>query len=152
MYYAESSVLIPFTLARTVDVDKTKAVDELFEKINSEEIKCCTSFYALLEVYIFALGNALNFEEGSSVGKEALVKILQSKMSLLTMVNREERILHENKFKKLKDKSDIPHAILASINNCKGIVTYDSHFKDVLDVIISMTPEELLEKLKKNAK
>ncbi len=148
MYYIDSSILIPFTLARTVDINKTKSIDELFEKINSDEIKCCTSFYALLEVHIFALGNALNFEEGSSVGKDALIKILQSKISLLTMVKREERILYESKFKKLKDKADIPHAIITYINNCEGIVTYDTHFKDVSDVIVPITPEEILEKIK----
>ena|SRR3989338_2032892 len=149
MYYVESSVLIPFTLARTVDESKTKSIDTLFEKIDSDEVKCCTSFYALLETYIFALDNASNFDEGSIAGKEALIKILQSGILLLTMAKREERILHESKFKRLKDKSDIPHAIVAFVNNCEGIATYDSHFKDASDVITPITPEELLEKLKK---
>ena len=99
-----------------------------------------------MEVYIFALDNAENFEEGSEAGKAALVKILQSKLILLTMATREERIRHEHQFKKLKDKSDIPHAILTFINNCR-IVTYDNHFDAVKDLVNPITPENLLKEI-----
>jgi predicted nucleic acid-binding protein len=77
-----------------------------------------------------------------------LIKILSSGVLLLTMVKREDRINYEHKFRKLKDKSDIPHAILAFINNCK-IVTYDKHFNAIKDVIQIITPEEILKEIRK---
>jgi len=44
----------------------------------------------------------------------------------------------------MQDLSDQPHAILAYLNNCEAIITYDEHFKDIAHLIPVHTPEEFL--------
>lgn len=54
-YYVDTSVLLIYTLASGKEVDRYPFVTKLFNLIESEKIKATTSFYALHELYIFAL-------------------------------------------------------------------------------------------------
>lgn len=45
----------------------------------------------------------------------------------------------------MRDSSDVPHVITAYLNNCSAIVTYDSHFDAVADIIPCYAPDTLLE-------
>lgn len=77
------------------------------------------------------------------IGKTAFEEILKNRVEIIPLLNREERIRYSNSIK-LNDASDIPHVILALIEKCDCIVTYDSHF-DVVSTIIKISrPEELL--------
>jgi hypothetical protein len=99
-------------------------VSRLFERLNAGKIKAITSFYALHELFIIAIQNVPDLENDSKFGKEALSKILETKIILAPLLNREDRIIHAHKFSSLNDASDIPHAISAVIYNCEDIIPY----------------------------
>ncbi len=77
------------------------------------------------------------------IGKTALEEILKNRVEIIPLLNRVDRIRYSNSIK-LNDASDIPHAILAIIEKCDCIVTYDSHFDDINTIIKIFRPEELL--------
>lgn len=137
-------MLLVYTLAEDVEKERYRHVSALFKLINAGKIKAITSFYALHELFIIALQNAPDLETGSIFGKEALSKILETKIILAPLLKREDRILHSETFSKLNDASDIPHAISALVYNCEDIVAYDDHFKATSDVIPYLMPEEVI--------
>ena len=54
-YYLDTSVLLVYTLASGKEIERYTFVTKLFDLIAKEKIKTTTSFYALHELYIFAL-------------------------------------------------------------------------------------------------
>ena len=143
MYYIDTSVLFVYTLGEDKEKERYKFVLNFFSSINSGKCKACVSFYALHEIPLIAFQNAPTFELGSKYAKEALLKILKSEVHVLPLLDREERIIHAQRFLGLRDSSDIPHAISAFVYNAKAIVAYDDHFKDISDVIPYVKPEEI---------
>lgn len=144
MHYLDTSVLLVYTLAQALEKERYVHVSRLFELVNTGKIKAITSFYALHELFIIAIQNAPDLETGSNFGKEALNKILDTKIILAPLLNREDRILHAQKFSSLNDASDIPHAISAVVYNCEDIIAYDDHFRAIEDVIPYLAPEEAI--------
>ncbi len=144
MHYLDTSVLLVYTLAQALEKERYVHVSRVFELVNGGKIKAITSFYALHELFIIAIQNAPDIETGSEFGKEALSKILETKIILAPLLKREDRILHAQKFSALNDASDIPHAISAAIYNCEGIVAYDDHFRDIENIIPYLAPEDLI--------
>ena len=145
MYYIDTSVLFVYTLAENKEKERYKSVSDFFNRINSGKCKACVSFYALHEILVIAFQNAPTFELGSKYAKEALLKILKTEVHVLPLLDREERIIHAQKFSGLRDSSDVPHAISAFVYNADAIIAYDDHFKDISDVIPYMKPEEILD-------
>lgn len=143
-YYLDTSVLLVYTLASGSETARYPAVQEVFRLIKQEVIKAMTSFYALHEVYLFALEHAPDFELGTAYGKEAMTQILSTKLQLTPLLNRMERKINARLFRTLPDGSDLPHAISAKIWGCDGIIAYDDHFRAIADVLTYTTPEELL--------
>ncbi len=143
-YYFDTSVLLVYTLTCGTEVDRYPSVQKLFNLIESDQLKSITSFYALHELYIFALENAPDFEIGSEYGKAAMNMILSSKIHITPLLNRIERKINERFFKHLPDISDLPHAISAKLWGCDGIVAYDIHFKSISDVLEHKTPDDIL--------
>lgn len=144
MHYLDTSVLLVYTLAQALEKERYKHVSRLFELINAGKVKAVTSFYALHELFIIAIQNSPDFETGSKFGKEALNKVLDTEIILIPLLNREERILHAQKFSSLNDASDIPHTISAVVYNCEDIVAYDAHFRAIEDVIPYLAPEDVI--------
>jgi hypothetical protein len=107
-------------------------------------LSAATSFYALHELYIFALDNAPDFAVGSAFGKAALEKVLRLPIQILPFVSRVERMRHARRFSRLRDATDVPHAIAASVYDCEAIVAYDEHFSSISDLIPHTTPEDYL--------
>jgi len=140
--YLETSVLVVYCFGEKLEPDRYKPVKTLFDKINSEKIKGIASFYSLHELFIFAIEN-FSPNIGRIIGKRALEEILRNKVELIPLLNREQRILYSHKME-LNDASDIPHAILAFIEKCDCIITYDKHFDSINNIIKIMQPEELL--------
>lgn len=95
-------------------------------------------------MFIIAIQNVPDLETGSNFGKEALNKIMETRIILVPLLKREDRILHAQKFSSLNDASDIPHAIFAVIYNCADIVAYDDHFRAIEDVIPYLAPEDVI--------
>ena len=143
-YYLDTSVLLVYTLACDKEIDRYTAVHKLFALIQTGAIKAITSFYALHEVYLFALENAPEFEIGAQYGKEALNLILSSHVQLTPLLSRMERLVNARFFKKLPDSTDLPHAISAKLYGCEVIVAYDEHFRAISDVLQYQTPEEVM--------
>ena len=72
-----------------------------------------------------------------------LLEVLQHRIGVFRFLSREERLIHRRKFT-IHDPSDEPHVIAALLSECDAILTYDTHFDDIRDVIPAYTPETLL--------
>lgn len=140
--YLETSVLVVYCFGEKLEPDRYKPVKILFDKINTEKIKGLVSFYSLHELFIFAIEN-FSPDIGRILGKRALEEILKTRVELIPLLNREQRIRYSREMK-LNDASDIPHAILAFIEKCDCIITYDTHFDSINNIIKIVQPEELL--------
>ncbi len=68
---------------------------------------------------------------------------MKCRVEIIPLLNREQRIRYSSNIK-LNDSSDVPHAILAIMEKCDCIVTYDSHFDDISTVIEINQPDELI--------
>jgi len=144
LVYLDTSVLLVYTLTHSTEVERSRAVDRLFANISSGLIAAAASFYALHELYIFALENAPDLDTGCNFGKAALEKILRLPLRILPLSSRTERRRLVRRFMALRDASDIPHAISAYVARCEAIVAYDHHFKSIADLIPYRTPEDYL--------
>jgi predicted nucleic acid-binding protein len=142
LLYLDTSVLLVYTLTQSIEIERFKITDKLFTKIISGEVSAATSFYALHELYIFALENAPDLETGYAFGKDALLKVLSTPVHILPFVSRTERKNLGEKFVGLKDPSDVPHAIVAFNSGCDTIVAYDEHFRAISHVIPYKKPED----------
>lgn len=144
MIYLDTSVLLVCTLTHSTEVERSKSVDKLFAKISSGAISAATSFYALHELYVFALENAPESEAGYSFGKAALERITGTPLRILPFLPRTERTRLARRFAGLRDASDIPHAVSAYLAGCEAIVAYDDHFNTIAHIIPYKTPEDFL--------
>jgi len=142
--YIDTAVLLVYTLTQTVEKDRCPATEIFFHKIATGLLSGATSFYALQEIYVFALDNAPDFPTGAAFGKAALEKILALPLQLLPFVSRTERKLQARKFSALRDSTDVPHAVAASVHNCEAIVAYDEHFRAISHIIPYRTPGDCL--------
>ncbi len=142
MLYIDTSVLLVYTLTQAVETERYPATEAFFRRIAEGSIHAATSFYALHELYLFALENAPDFPTGAVFGKTALQKVLSLPLQVLPFVSRVERALHARKLKALRDMSDLPHAVVALVYHCEAIVAYDTHFKAIAKVIPYRRPED----------
>jgi predicted nucleic acid-binding protein len=140
--YIDTSVLLVYTLTQGIETERVPATTAFFDQITTGTLLGATSFYALQEVHIFAIENAPDFATGAAFGKTALEKILALPLLLVPLVSRSERKLHAPKFSALRDSSDVPHAIAASVYGCDAIVAYDEHFRAISHIIPYKTPDD----------
>ncbi|MHA1632463.1 MAG: type II toxin-antitoxin system VapC family toxin [Candidatus Freyarchaeota archaeon] len=140
--YLETTILVMLCFGKQLEPQKYDAVEELFRRIERGEVEAVVSFYSLHELYVFAIEN---FPEdiSRSTGKEALMRILSSNVEISPLLDREKRIMYGRELK-IRDSSDVPHAISAVVEGCDCLVTYDSHFRDVADKISVKEPEDLI--------
>lgn len=144
MVYIDTSVLLVYTLTQALERRRFTATTWLFNKIAAGSLRAATSFYALHELYVFALDNAPDFPTGAAFGKQALTKVLALPLQIIPLVPRTERRLRERRLSELRDASDLPHAVAALVYRCEAIVAYDHHFKAIAHIIPYKTPEEYL--------
>ncbi|MBT9162300.1 MAG: hypothetical protein AAGB97_09655 [Dehalococcoidia bacterium] len=84
----------------------------------------------------------LDEKAAGKAGKEVLREILAiEEARIIGLLSREKRLLYQNRFK-ISDRTDVPHAISAFLENCSYIVTYDTHFQEISHLIKVATPEE----------
>ncbi len=93
------------------------------------------------------MDNTQDFETGCAVGKESIIKLLNTKIKVFMLPGSEDRIKYRYILKELEkeDPSDLSHAIIALKNSCDCILTYDHHFDSISSVIEVKTPEKILE-------
>ncbi|VVB89740.1 Uncharacterised protein [uncultured archaeon] len=101
MHYLDTSVLLVYTLAQSLEKERYVHVSRIFEQVNTDII-------------------------------------------IAPLLNRQDRIIHAQKFSSLNDASDLPHAISALIHNCEDIIAYDEHFRAIADTIPYLAPEDVL--------
>jgi len=142
--YLDTSVLLVYTLTQAFETDRFPATESFFAKITAGSLLDATSFYALQEVYVFAIENAPDFPTGAAFGKAALEKILALPLLILPFVSRTDRKLHARRFTALRDATDVPHAIAASVYGCEAIVAYDEHFRAISHMLPYKMPEDFL--------
>lgn len=143
MLYIDTSVLLVYTLTQGIETERLRATAALFDQLTAGTLLGATSFYALQEVHIFAIENAPDFLTGAAFGKAALEKILALPLLLIPLVSRVERKLYAPKFTALRDSSDVPHAIAASVYGCEAMIAYDEHFRAISHILPYKTPEDL---------
>ncbi len=136
--YLDTTVLASFTLFKDKEVKKSKSVNVLLNLCTKRGIKFVTSFYSLHELFLIS--------HDRDAGRDAVLHVLDFKPEVVGFLTREQRLMHQSEFV-MKDRTDVPHAIMAHVENCDYIVTYDSHFDAVSDVIGVVTPDELINKL-----
>lgn len=122
--------------------ERRSDVKKLFAKIDSGEVDATVSFYVLQELYMICteLADAAELE---LFVREVFLEILHHRVGIFGFLAREERLIHRRRFT-IRDPSDEPHVIAALISNCDAIVSYDSHFNDVRDIIQVYTPTKLV--------
>jgi predicted nucleic acid-binding protein len=147
MIYLDTSVLLAFTLAKTIEPERYTSVARLFDLINAGQIKAATSFYTLHELLVIAISNTEpDWETGSELARQALSDILQTRLLLLPLPRREDKLIRARLFSALHDATDLPHAIAAHTAGCSAIVAYDEHFRAISNVLPYKTPEEIVAK------
>ena len=62
MLYINTSVLLVYTLTQTVERARHQPTEKFFMKVIEGSLSVATSFYALHEVYVFAIDNTPNFQ------------------------------------------------------------------------------------------
>lgn len=145
MIYLDTSVLLAFTLTKTLEPERFDAAARLFDLINSGHVKATTSFYALHELLVIAISNTEpDWEAGSELARQSLLSILQTRLLYLPLPRREEKLVKARLFSALRDATDLPHAIVAHVAGCSAIVAYDEHFRAISDIIAYKTPEEVV--------
>jgi len=145
LYYLDTSVLLAFTLMRQREPQRYQAVADLFALVNTGTIKAVTSFYALHELLVIAIVNTEpDWEMGSMLARDALLKILNTALLYQPIPRREDKMLHARHFSALRDASDLPHAIAAYVSGCTALVAYDEHFRAISPVLPYLTPEEVV--------
>jgi len=135
LLYIDTSVLLVYTLTQAVEKGRYSYTQRLFARIIDGSLSAATSFYALHELYVFALDNAPDFAQGAAFGKAALEKIFSIPLQILPFVYRVEPMRHARRFTLLRDASDVPHAVAAYVYGCDAIVAYDDHFKAISHLI-----------------
>jgi hypothetical protein len=77
------------------------------------------------------------------IGLKLLKEILDfDGIELTELLSREKKILYQDRFY-MSDRTDIPHAISAYVENCDCIVTYDSHFDQISNKIKIFRPDDV---------
>lgn len=142
MLYIDTSVLLVYTLTQAIERARFLQTEKFFAKVAAGALPIATSFYALHELYVFAIDNAPKFNLGARFGKAALEKIFALPVQILPLVSRADRARHANTFGALRDASDVPHAISAYVYGCTAIVAYDQHFDAIHDILPHTHPDD----------
>ena len=142
-YYIDTSVWVAYTFAREREKERFREAERLVEMIDTGQIQASTSIYALIELYQIGIDNFDDFKEGSDAEKEAIIAVLETKVILLPMLDRKEKLIYGRMFVDLEDSSDIPHAISAYLYGCDGIVAYDRHFDRVHHLLCHFVPQDV---------
>ncbi len=110
--YLETTALAALTYFRNIEKDRCNSVSKLLEICKKQRIVLIVSFYALHEIFLLAF-DYFDKTTARKIGKHF--------------------VMHQSKFK-MKDRTDIPHAISAFVENCNYIITYDTHFDHIMSL------------------
>ncbi|MDI6734799.1 MAG: PIN domain-containing protein [bacterium] len=142
--YLDTSVIIPMLLGENTD-SRHRDSKRLLEKIANGKLKGYISLYSFSELINYI---EEHFDENLTheVFRESMVELLSYPLNILKYPDRNELSFFRRKFT-ISDSSDVLHVVLDLKSECKVIVTYDTHFQEVKDVIGVNMPEEVKRKV-----
>jgi len=140
--YIDTSVTNVYLFGRDAEAERYSPTEHLFRLLDSRVVDGVISLYTIQEIYSYCQDN-FPVDALRDVIRLSIIKILQVDLEIAPMLTRLEKLVYQRKYQ-MTDSSDVPHAIIAELRNCNAIITYDSHFDDIKDVIAVMTPEEFL--------
>ena len=142
--YIDTSVTNVYLFGKDVEIERYVLTEHLFRLLDSRIVDGVISLYTIQEIYSYCQNN-FPVDVLRDVTRLSIIEILQIDLEIAPMLTRLEKLIHQRKYQ-MTDSSDIPHAIIAELRNCDAIITYDSHFDEIKDVIMVMTPEEFLKR------
>jgi len=140
--YFDTTILAALTYFKNKDVIRHSECNKLINKCNNKSIAIIISFYSIHE--LFLLPFEYNDEKTArKIGLSLVKEILNiNGIEVTELLSREKKIRYQDRFY-ISDRTDIPHAISAYIENCDCIVTYDSHFDQISDKIEVFQPNDV---------
>jgi predicted nucleic acid-binding protein len=137
--YLDTTILAALTYFKDKDAKRYSECKRLIRKCNDNESTIVISFYAIHELFLLPFED----EDKKTARKTGLALIKEilniNRIELTELLSREKRIIYQDMFS-MSDRTDIPHAISAYVENCDGIVTYDSHFDQISNKIKVFEP------------
>ena len=140
--YLDTTILAALTYFKDKDTKRYSECCRLINICNENEFTIVISFYAIHELFLLPF-EYTDEKTARRTGLKLLKEILYlEKIELTELLTREKRILYQDKFY-MSDRTDIPHAISAYVENCDCIVTYDSHFDQISNKIKVFRPNDV---------
>lgn len=140
--YFDTTVLAALTYFKDKDTKRYAESTQLIKWCNKNEATIVISFYSVHELFLLPFEYA-DEKTARKIGLALIKEILDiDSIELIELLSREKRILYQDRFS-MSDRTDIPHAISAYIENCDCIVTYDSHFDEIRTKIKVFEPDEV---------
>lgn len=141
--YLDTSVVNVYLFGKDVEVERYSPTKHLLQLVDSRVVDGVISLYTIQEIYSYCQDN-FPANVLRDVTRLSIIKTVQIDLEIAPMLTRMERLINQRKYQMI-DSSDVPHAIIAELRNCDVIITYDSHFDEIKDVVTVMTPEEFLQ-------
>ncbi len=140
--YLDTTILAALTYFKDKDAKRYSECRRLIEKCNEKESEVVISFYSIHELFLLPFEYA-DEKTARKIGLALIKEILNiGGIELIELLSREKKILYQDRFQ-MSDRTDIPHAISAYVENCDCIVTYDAHFDQISDKIDVFKPEDV---------
>lgn len=140
--YLDTTILAALTYFKDKDPKRYSECNRLIRKCNERESTLVVSFYSIHELFLLPFGYE-DEETARKIGLALIKEILNiNRIELTELLSREKRIIHQDMFS-MSDRTDVPHAISAYIENCDCIVTYDSHFDQISNKIKVFEPDSV---------
>lgn len=143
--YFDTSVVNVFLFGKEREKARYPSVIEVFDALNKGKIEGLISMYTLQEIHAFCQQNFPE-EDANRVARLAFLRLLENELDVCPMLTRLEKTLNQRRFP-ISAPSDLPHVIVADLQGCDAILTYDTHFNEVKDRIRIYSPESLLHEI-----
>jgi len=146
--YLDTTIITLLLFGQKRNPERFAEVKQLFDAIDDGQVAAVISIYALQELCSFCYAN-FPTEDAPTVTRLAFYELLAHELLLTPLLSRTDRIVLSRRFP-IRDASDQAHAGVAHREGCSYIITYDSHFQDIADLLPSLTAGELLNRLGKD--
>jgi predicted nucleic acid-binding protein len=138
--YLDTSVLTVYLFGRDKEPNRYSHTVRLFDEIDAGQADGLISLYALQEIFAFCQDN-FSEEDIEEITDLAFRHLFQNRLRVCGMLTRQQKVLNARRFL-IEDPSDLPHAIVAYLQKCDALVTYDRHFDSIADRLTVVDPQE----------
>ena len=143
--YFDTSVANVFLFGEEREKERYRSVIKVFDALNEGKMEGLISMYTLQEIHAFCQQNFPE-EDANRVARLAFLRLLENALDVCPLLTRLEKTLNQRRFP-ISDRSDLPHVIVADLQGCDAILTYDSHVDEVEDWIRIYSPESFLREM-----